>query len=54
MRALAALMLSMTLLTTALLTHALVTTEQRPAVQPASRADPVRDDGRQPVVFRGP
>ena len=48
-------MLSMTLLATALLTHALVATNQRPAAQPASLADRVRDDhGRQPVVFRGP
>jgi hypothetical protein len=55
MRTLAALMLSMTLLTTALLAHALVATNQRPAAQPASLADRVRDDhGRQPVVFRGP
>ena len=55
MRTLAALMLSMTLLTTALLTHALVTPDQGPDTQPASLADRVRDDhGRQPVVFRGP
>ena len=55
MRILAALMLSMTLLTTALLTRAVVTDHQRPAIHPASLADRVRDDrGRQPVVFRGP
>jgi hypothetical protein len=52
---LAAVMLSLLLLTTALLTHALVATNRRPVVQPASLADRARDDhGRQPVFFQGP
>jgi hypothetical protein len=54
MRILAALMLSMMLLSTALLTRAVVNHDQQPP-RPASLADRVRDDhGRQPVVFPGP
>ena len=55
MRILAALMLSLMLLSTALLTRAVVTHDQPPRTRPASLADRVRDDhSRHPVVFRGP
>jgi hypothetical protein len=54
MRTLAALMLSMTLLTTALLLHAVAMNDRRLGSAPGSLADRARDDhGRQLVVMRG-
>ena len=54
MRILAALMLSIVFLSTALLTRAMVNDDQQPT-RPALLADRVRDDHfRQPVIFRGP
>jgi hypothetical protein len=51
---LAALMLSMTLLTSALLLHALAMNDQRPVAQPGSPADRAPfDHTRQLVVSRG-
>jgi hypothetical protein len=54
MRTLAALMLSMTLQTTALLLHAVAMNDQRPAGDPGSLADRAQvDHSRQLVVMRG-
>lgn len=54
MRMLAALMLSMTLLTTAFFAHALVTHDQRPALQPASHRHAPQDQHSPVVGLRGP
>jgi len=51
---LAALMLSMMLLTTALLVHAVAVNDLRPGTQPGSVSDRARlDHNRQLVVTRG-
>jgi hypothetical protein len=54
MRVLAALMLSMLMLTTTILVHAVATNGERPGAQPVSVADRTRvDHNRQLVVMRG-
>ena len=53
MQTLAALMVSMLLLTTALFTHALVATDERPQVQPVVVTGSGDAHERQVVVMRG-
>ena len=54
MRILAALMLSMMLLTTALLTRAVVNHDQQPPIRPSLTHRVQDDHSRQPVVYGGP
>ena len=53
MQTLAALMVSMLLLTTALFTHALVATDERPPAQPVVVAGGADAHERQVVALRG-
>jgi hypothetical protein len=54
MRMLAALMLSMTLLTTGLLAHALVTDDQRPGDRPPALAGRTTADHERRILWRAP
>ena len=53
MQTLAALMVSMLVLTTALFTHALVATDERPPAQPVLVAGSADAHERQVVMLRG-